>query len=95
VGSRGGVAAHCGLLARTLHRGGGCSGVYVGRVEVTGLTLYHPTVASDGGIHVSQLSMKSLNLMLSGQQTSAQLHCYILVVYHLRPGDILFSPRRP
>jgi hypothetical protein len=92
VGSGGGVAAHYGLLARTLHRGGGCPGVYVGHVEFTGLTLYHPPVASDGGIHVSQLSVKSLNLMLSGQQTSAQLHCHFLVVYHLHPGDILFHP---
>jgi hypothetical protein len=30
--------------------------------------------------------------VLSGQQTSAQLHCHILVVYHLHPGDILFHP---
>jgi hypothetical protein len=28
--------------------------------------------------------------MLSGQQTSAQLHRHILVVYHLHPGDIPF-----
>jgi hypothetical protein len=65
------VAAHCGLLARTLDRGGGCPGVCVGRVEVIGLTIYHPHVASDGGICISQLSAKSLNLVLSGQQTSA------------------------
>jgi hypothetical protein len=48
-----GVAAHCGLLACTLDQGGGCLGVCVGRVEVTGLTLYHPHVASDGGVHFS------------------------------------------
>jgi hypothetical protein len=30
--------------------------------------------------------------VLSGQQTSAQLHCHILVVYHLHPGDIPFHP---
>jgi hypothetical protein len=92
VGSGGGVAAHCGLLARALDRGGGCLGVCVKRVEVTGLTIYHPPIASDGGICVSQLSTKSLNLMLSGQQTSAQLHRHILMVYHLHPGDILFHP---
>jgi hypothetical protein len=62
-----GAAAHCGLLARTLHRGGGCPFVYVGRVEVTGLILYHPAVASDGGVCVLQRSMKSLNLVLSSQ----------------------------
>jgi hypothetical protein len=69
------------------------SGCYsVRRVEVTGLTIYHPAVASDGGICISQLSTKSLDLVLSGQQTSAQLHCHILVVYHLHPGDIPFHP---
>jgi hypothetical protein len=61
-------------------------------VEVSGLTLYHPHVASDGGVCGSQLSAKSLNLVLSGQQTSAQLHCHILVLYHLHPGDIPFYP---
>jgi hypothetical protein len=71
AGSRGGVAAHCGLLARTLDRGGGCPSVCVRRIEVTGLTLHHPPVASDGGIYVLQLSAKSLDLILSGQQTSA------------------------
>jgi hypothetical protein len=86
------VAAHCGLLARTLDQGGGYPGVCVGHVEVTGLTIYHPPVASDGGVCVSQLTAKSLNLMLSGQQTSALLHRHILVVYHLHPGDILFHP---
>jgi hypothetical protein len=86
------VAAHCGLLARTLDRGGGCPGVCLRRVEVAGLTLYHPHVASDGGVRFSQLGAKSLNLVLSGQQTSAQLHRHILVVYHLHPGDILFHP---
>jgi hypothetical protein len=30
--------------------------------------------------------------MLSCQQTSAQLHHHILVVYHLHPGDINFHP---
>jgi hypothetical protein len=59
-------------------------------IEVTGLTLYHPHVASDGGVRFLQLGVKSLNLVLSGQQTSAQLHCHILVVYHLHPGNILF-----
>jgi hypothetical protein len=86
------VAAHCRLLVRTLDRGGGCPGVCVGRVEVTGLTLYHPHVASDGGVCFSQLSAKSLDLVLSGQQTSAPLHRHILVVYHLHPGDIPFHP---
>jgi hypothetical protein len=86
------VAAHCGLLARTLDREGGCPGVCVRHIEVTGLTLYHPPVASDGGVCISQLSVKSLNLMLSDQQTSAQLHRHILVVYHLYPGNILFHP---
>jgi hypothetical protein len=92
AGSGGGVATHCGLFARTLDRGFGCPGVCVGRIEVTGLTIYHPPVASDGGVCISQLSAKSLNLMLSGQQTSAQLHHHILVVYHLHLGDILFHP---
>jgi hypothetical protein len=86
------VAAHCELLARTLDRGGGYPGVCVGRVEVTGQTIYHPPVASDGGVRFSQLSAKSLDLVLSGQQMSAQLHRHILVVYHLHPGDILFHP---
>jgi hypothetical protein len=86
------VAAHCGLLAQTLDRGGGCLGVCVGCLEVTSLIIYHPPVASDGGIYVSQLGAKSLNLVLSGQQTSAQLHCHVLVVYHLHPGNILFHP---
>jgi hypothetical protein len=92
AGSGGGVAAHCGLLAQTLDRGGGCPGVCVGRIEVTGLTIYHPPVVLDGGVCVSQLSAKSLNLVLSSQQMSAQLHRYILVVYHLHLGDILFHP---
>jgi hypothetical protein len=30
--------------------------------------------------------------VLSSQQTSAQLHRHILVVYHLHSGDILFHP---
>jgi hypothetical protein len=30
--------------------------------------------------------------MLSGQQTSAQLHRHILVVYRLHLGDILLHP---
>jgi hypothetical protein len=86
------VAALCGLLARTLDRGGGCPSVCVGRIEVTGLTLYHPPVALDGGVCISQLSAMSLDLMLSSQQMSAQLHRHILVVYHLHPGDIPFHP---
>jgi hypothetical protein len=86
------VAAYCGLLARTLDRGGGCPGVCVLGVEVTGLTLYHPYVTSDGGICVSQLGAKSLNLVLSGQQMSAQLHRHVLVVHHLYSGDTLFHP---
>jgi hypothetical protein len=92
AGSGGGVAPHCRLLARTLDQGGGCPSVCVGCVEVTGLTLYHPPVASDGGVYVSQLSAKSLDLVLSSQQMSAQLHRHILVVYHLHPGDIPFHP---
>jgi hypothetical protein len=92
AGSGGGVAAHCGLLARTLDQGGGCPGVCVRCVEVAGLTLYHPHVTSDGGVRFSQLSVKSLNLVLSGQQTSAQLYCHILVVYHLHPGNIFLHP---
>jgi hypothetical protein len=92
VGSRRGVAAYCRLLAQTLDRGGGCPGVCVRCVEVTGLTLYHPHVASDGGIRFSQLGVKSLNLVLSDQQMSAQLHRHILVVYHLHLGNILFHP---
>jgi hypothetical protein len=79
------VAAHYEPLAQTLDRGGGFPGVCVGRVEVTSLTLYHPPIASDGGVYVSQLSAKGLNLVLSGQQMSAQLHHHILVVYHLHP----------
>jgi hypothetical protein len=71
AGSEGGVAAHCGLLALNLDRGGGCPSVRIRRVEVTGLTLYHPPIALDGGIYVSQLSMKSLDLVLSSQQMSA------------------------
>jgi hypothetical protein len=55
MGSEGGVAAHCGIR----------------RIEVTGLTLYHPPIAVDGGVCVSQLSMKSLDLVLSSQQMSA------------------------
>jgi hypothetical protein len=54
--------------------------------------LYHPHVSSDSGVRFSQLGVKSLNLMLSSQQTSAQLHRHILVVYHLHPGNILFHP---
>jgi hypothetical protein len=62
-----GVAAHCGLIARTPDRGGGYPGVCVRRVEVASLTLYHPHVASDGGICVLQLDAESLDLVLSGQ----------------------------
>jgi hypothetical protein len=65
------VAAHYGLLVGTLDRGGGCPSVCVRCVEVTGLTLYHPPIALDGGVCVSQLSAKSLDLVLSSQQTSA------------------------
>jgi hypothetical protein len=36
--------------------------------------------------------VESLNLVLSGQQTGAQLHRHILVVHHLHPGDILLHP---
>jgi hypothetical protein len=36
--------------------------------------------------------VESLDLMLSSQQTSAQLHHHILVVYHLHPRDIPFHP---
>jgi hypothetical protein len=38
----------------------------VGRIEVTGLTIYHPHVASDGGVGVPQLDAESLNLVLRG-----------------------------
>jgi hypothetical protein len=86
------VAAHYGLLAQTLDRGGGCPGVCVRCVEVTGLTLYHPHVASDGGVHFLQLGTKSLNLVLSGQQMSAQLYRHIPVVYHLHPGNLFLHP---
>jgi hypothetical protein len=61
-------------------------------LQVARLTLYHPPVALDGGVYVLQLGVKNLNLMLSGQQTSAQLYRDILVVYHLHSGDILFHP---
>jgi hypothetical protein len=87
------VTVHCGLLAETLDRGGGRPGVCVGCIEVTGLTIYHPHVASDGGVGVPQLDAESLNLTLSGQQTGAQLHRHILVVHHLHRGDILLHPR--
>jgi hypothetical protein len=56
------------------------------------MSIYHPPVASDGGVCISQLGTESLNLVLSSQQTSAQLHRHILVVYHLHPGDIHFTP---
>jgi hypothetical protein len=46
----------------------------------------------DGGVRVLQLSVKSLDLVMSGQQMSAQLHYHILVVYHLHPRDIPFYP---
>ena len=59
---------------------------------IDGLTMYHPHVASDGGISVPQLDAESLDLLLSGQQTSAHLHRHILVVYYLHPGDIPFHP---
>jgi hypothetical protein len=63
-----------------------------GGVEEAGLTLYHPHVAVDGGVRFSQLGAKSLNLILSGQQMSAQLYCHILVVYHLHPWNIVLHP---
>jgi hypothetical protein len=47
---------------------------------------------TDGGIYVLQLDAESLDLTLSGQWTSAQLHRHFLVVYHLHPGDILPHP---
>jgi hypothetical protein len=71
---------------------GGQPGVRVGRVEVTGLTIYHTHVALDGGIRVLHLDAKSLNLALSSQQTGAQLHHHILVVHHLHPGTSFFTP---
>jgi hypothetical protein len=37
--------------------------------------------------------VERLNLSLSSQQTGAQLHHHVLVVYHLHPGDILLHPR--
>jgi hypothetical protein len=54
--------------------------------------LCHPHVASDGGIGVPQLDAEILDVALSGQKTSAQLHRHILVVYHHHPGDILLDP---
>jgi hypothetical protein len=59
---------------------------------VTGLTIYHPHVASDGGIGIPHLDVESLNVALSSQQMGPQLHCHILVVHHLHPGDILLQP---
>jgi hypothetical protein len=41
-----------GVLARTLNGGGGCPRVCVWCIEVAGLTLYHPHVASNGGVCV-------------------------------------------
>jgi hypothetical protein len=93
-GIRRGSGCSLRALAQTLDRGGGCTGVCVGRVEVTGLTLYHPPVASEGGICISQLSMKSLDLVLSSQQTSAYLHRHILVVDRvLQPALVATDPR--
>jgi hypothetical protein len=50
TGSGEGVTVHYRLLARTLDHGGGRPGVYIGCVEAAGLTIYHPHVASDGGV---------------------------------------------
>jgi hypothetical protein len=72
-----------------LDRGGGRPRVYVRCVEVTGPTLYHPLVPSDGGIRVPQLGAERLDLSLSSQQVGSQLRRHIQVVYHLHPGDIL------
>jgi hypothetical protein len=59
------------------------------------LTIYHPHVASDGGVHVPQVDAESINLALSGWQMGAQLHRHILVVRHLHPRDILLHPVGP
>jgi hypothetical protein len=39
------------------------------------------------------MGMERLNLSLSSQQAGPQLHCHVLVVYHLHPRDILLHPR--
>jgi hypothetical protein len=75
-----------------MDHGGGRPGVRVRRIEVAGLTICHPLVPSDGGIQVPQLCVERLDLSLSSQQMSAQLHHHILVVYHLHPGNILLHP---
>jgi hypothetical protein len=46
-----------------------------------------------GGVRVLQLGAERLDLSLSGQQVGAQLHCDVLVVYHIHYGDILLHPR--
>jgi hypothetical protein len=75
MGSGGGVTVHWSLLG----------------VEVAGLTLYHSLVPSDGGVWVPQLGAKRLDLSLSSQQTGAQLHRHVLVVYHLHLGTSFFT----
>jgi hypothetical protein len=57
------------------------------------MSLYHPLVPSDGGIRVRQLGAERLDISLSSQQTGAQLHCHVLVVYHIHSRDILHHPR--
>jgi hypothetical protein len=46
------VTVYGRLLVQALDRGGGRSGVHVRSIEVTGLTLYHPLVPSDGHVLV-------------------------------------------
>jgi hypothetical protein len=50
-------------------------------------------VPSHGGVRVPQLCAERLDLSLSDQQVGAQLHHYVLVVYHIHYGDILLHPR--
>jgi hypothetical protein len=41
------------------------------------------------------LDAEGLNLVLRSQQMGAQLHCHILVVYHIHPWDIFLQPIVP
>jgi hypothetical protein len=72
---------------------GGRPSVCVRCVEEPSLALYHPLAPSDGGIRVLQLGAERLYLSLSSQQTGAQLHHHILVLYHIHSGDILLHPK--
>jgi hypothetical protein len=55
------------LLVRALDYGGGGPDVRVGCIEVAGQTLYHPLVASDGGVGVLQLGAERLDVSLGSQ----------------------------